>query len=285
VAAAGVPLRGIKGCFLSNEFLDSFPVHRVTLCQGKLREVYVTRRGEELTETLGEPSTPALVARLEGLAIELAEGQTAEINLGLDGWAEEVAAALEAGFVLTIDYGHPAAELYSSTRRPRGTLTTFYRHVQTDAPMRRIGRQDITAQVDFTSVANAGRRVGLELLGCTSQRSFLLDLGLGEWQRRLSSMGLPQRETQANRAGMLDLARPGGLGDFKVLAQGKNVGQAKLWGFDRSEEAPALVAGLPVPLLASHHLRLMEGRYPHSGLEFERWWPSPEEASDQRGVR
>ena len=273
IAAAGVPLRGIRGCFLSNEFLDSFPVHRVTLCQGKLREVYVTLRGEELAETLGEPSTPALAARLEGLGIELAEGQAAEINLGLEGWAEEAGAALVAGFVLTIDYGHPAAELYSLARRPRGALTTFYRHVQTDAPLRRIGRQDMTAQVDFTSVGNAGRRVGLELLGYTSQRQFLRNLGLEEWQRRLSSLGLPQRETQANRAGMLDLARPGGLGDFKVVAQGKKVGQAKLWGFDPSEEASASVAGLPVPLLAGHHLRLLEGRYPQQVVEFERLWP------------
>jgi SAM-dependent MidA family methyltransferase len=269
LAAASVPLRGIRGCFLSNEFLDSFPVHRVTLCQGKLREVYVTLREEELAETLGEPSTPALMARLAGLAVELAEGQAAEINLGMDGWAEEVAAALEAGFVLTIDYGHPAAELYSSAQRPRGTLTTFYRHVQTDAPLRRIGRQDITAQVDFTSVANAGRRLGLEVLGYTSQHQFLLNLGLAEWQQRLPTLGLPQRETQANRTGMLDLARPGGLGDFKVVAQGKGVGQSKLWGFNSSGETSTLVSGLPVPLLAGHHLRLLEGRYPHAGLEFE----------------
>jgi SAM-dependent MidA family methyltransferase len=285
LAAAGVPLRGIRGCFLSNEFLDSFPVHRVTLCQGKLREVYVTLRGEELAETLGEPSTPALLARLEGLGTELAEGQAAEINLGLDGWAEEVAAALEAGFVLTIDYGRPAAELYSSTRRPRGTLTTFYRHVQTDAPLRRIGRQDITAQVDFTSVASAGRRVGLEMLGYTSQREFLRNLGLGEWQRHLTSLDLPPRETQANRTGMLDLARPGGLGDFKVLAQGKGVGQPKLWGFEISPEAAGLAESLSVPLLTGHHLRLLEGRYPNAGLELEleHWWPFGDEAADTTG--
>lgn len=287
LAAAGIPLRGIRGCFLSNEFLDSFPVHRVTLCQGKLREVYVTLRGEELAETLGEYSTPALAARLAGLGIQLAEGQSAEINLGLDGWAEEVAAALEAGFVLTIDYGHSAAELYSSARRPRGTLTTFYRHVQTDAPLRRIGRQDITAQVDFTSVANAGRRVGLEVLGYTSQRGFLGNLGLGEWQQLLASLGLSPRQLQANRAGMLDLARPGGLGDFKVLAQGKGVGQPELWGFNSSAEASALVAGLPVPLLAEHHLRLLEGRYPHMGLELEleRSWRLAKDLPEEEGKR
>jgi hypothetical protein len=68
---------------------------------------------------------------------------------------------------------------------------------------------------------------------------------------------------------MLDLARPGGLGDFKVLAQGKKVGLPALWGFAPSAEAEALVAALPVPLLTPHHLRLLEGRYPHAELEFE----------------
>lgn len=275
LATASVPLRGIRGCFLSNEFLDAFPVHQVTVRQGRLQEVYVTLNGEELAETLAEPSTPELAARLEGLGIALAEGQTAEINLGLEGWAGEVAAALEAGFVLTIDYGQPAEVLYSSERRRRGTLTTFYRHAQTDAPFRHIGHQDITAQVDFTSVADAGRRVGLEVLGSNTQRQFLLNLGLGDWQRRLASLGLPYRQAQANRTGMLDLVRPGGLGNFTVLAKGKNVALPTLWGFYPSLEAPALAAELPVPLLTAEHLPLLEGRYPQADLEFEveNLWP------------
>jgi SAM-dependent MidA family methyltransferase len=269
LAATGLPLRSVRGCILSNEFLDAFPVHQVRVRQGRSQEVYITQEGETLAEALGEPSTPALAARLEGLGVELAEGQTAEINLGLDNWAEEAAAALEAGFVLTIDYGHPARELYSAERRPRGTLTTYYRHVQTDAPLQRIGQQDLTAQVDFTSVINAGRRAGLEPLGFILQRQFLANLGLTYFQRRLASLDLPLREIQTNRAGMLDLARPGGLGDFKALAQGKNVGQPRLWGFGSATEAATLAEQLPVPLLTPQHLSLLEGRYPQTDFEFD----------------
>ena len=272
LAAAGLPLRQVRGCFLSNEFLDAFPVHQVTVRQGQLREVYIAQEGEGLAEILGEPSTPALAARLESLGIALAEGQIAEINLGLDSWAEEVAAALKAGFVLTIDYGHPAHELYSAERRPRGALTTYYRHVQTDAPLQRIGHQDITAQVDFTSVINAGHRAGLEPLGFIPQRQSLANLGLTYFQRRLASLGLSPREAQANRAGMLDLARPGGLGDFKVLAQGKNAGQPALWGFRPAAEAATLAEQLPVPLLTPQHLSLLEGRYPQMEYGFELQW-------------
>jgi len=273
IAAVGIPLRGIRGCFLSNELLDAFPVHQVTLQNGRLQEVYVTLHGEELVQTLGEPSTRELEARLTGLGIALAEGQTAEINLGLPAWAEEVSAALGAGFVLTIDYGRPAAELYS-LQRYRGTLTTFYRHTQTDTPLRRIGSQDITAQVDFTSVVNAGRQVGLEPLGFTRQRQFLSNLGLEHFQRRLPRLELSPQKLQASRAGMLDLVRPGGLGDFKVLAQGKNVGQPTLWGFAPSAEVASMASELPVPLLTAQHLSLVSGRYPHTELEFEledRW--------------
>ena len=196
--------------------------------------------------------------------------------MGLAGWAQEVAATLEAGFALTIDYGHPAEELYSPERRLRGTLTTYHRHTQTDAPFRHIGRQDMTAQVDFTSAVTAGRQAGLALLGFTLQRRFLSNLGLGHVQRRLSYLGLDQGAVQANRAGLVDLARPGGLGDFRVLAQGKGVGQPALWGFQPGPEAAALAGELPVPMLTSQHLSLLEGRYPETEVEFEGLWPSPE---------
>jgi len=269
VAASGLPLQAIVGCVLSNELLDSFPVHQLTVRQGSLREVYVGLQGEELVEIIGEPSTPALAARLVDLGIQMAEGQTAEINLGLDRWAQQVAAALDTGFVISIDYGHRAEELYSPERRHRGTLTTFLRHTQTDAPFRHIGRQDITCQVDFTSVVNAGRRVGMEVLGFSTQGQFLSSLGLDHFRRRLASLGLPDSIIQANRAGMLDLARPGGLGAFKVLVQGKGVGQPALWGF---EPAAELAEQVPVPLLTEQHLSVLAGRYPHAAAEFEGHW-------------
>jgi SAM-dependent MidA family methyltransferase len=279
IVSSGIPLRGVKGCVLSNEFLDSFPVHQVRKHQGRLQEVCVALEGDEFVEMLGEPSTQELSQRLERLGIELAEGQTAEINLGLDQWADEVSSALDKGFVLTTDYGHPAAQLYSSEVRPRGTLTTYYRHVQTDAPFLRIGRQDMSAQVDFTSVINGGHRAGLEPMGLTTQGGFLHNLGLGNFLKRLPALGLSISEAQANRAGLVDLARPGGLGDFKVLVQAKNLGQPRLWGFEHSNEAADFINSLPVPLLTPQHISLLEGRYPQAEYEvkLEILWPQTED--------
>ena len=208
------------------------------------------------------------------MGISLAEGQTAELNLGLDDWVAEAAGALESGFVLTIDYGGRAEELYSAELRPRGTLTTFYRHTQTDAPLRHIGQQDISAQVDFTSVVAAGRRAGLEPLGYTSQGQFLRNLDLDRLRRRVTSTPLPVGQGVANRAGLGALARPGGLGDFRVLVQGKNppplTGEpGNLWGLAPSPETRRLVEALPLPLLSAEHISLPQGWPQSSQQEFE----------------
>jgi len=281
----GIPLSGIRGCILSNELLDAFPVHQIKVHGGRLQEVYVTLQNGRLVETLGEPSCPELADRLESVGVELVEGQVAEINLGIDRWAGEAASSLESGFILTVDYGKTASQLYSAKERPDGTLTTYYRHTQTDDPFSHVGSQDITAQVDFTAVVQAGRARGLSMLGYARQSEFLRSLGLGDWQRRLGSLNLSQQQTQANRAGILDLARVGGLGDFKVLVQGKNVGKPKLWGFDADPdpgEGPEPEDGLdrpeelPVPLLTADHLPFLEGRYPRAEAEInlEKLWPT-----------
>ena len=270
----GAPLRNLRGCVISNELLDSFPVHQVRMEQGHLREVYVALEGDglpgerRLVEQLGDPSTTALEGRLEELGIRLAEGQTAEINLGLDRWAELAAGALEAGFVLTIDYGRRAEELYSAELRPRGSLVTYHRHTQTDAPYRHVGQQDITAQVDFTSVVNAGRRTGLETLGYTTQAQFLRNLGFDGLRRRINSTPLPVDQAVANRAGLLALTRPDGLGDFKVLVQAKGVltndeGLPELWGFTPGSQSQNLVREISLPLLSTRHISLPQG------------WPQP----------
>jgi SAM-dependent MidA family methyltransferase len=229
--------------------------------------VYVSLEGEELVETLDAPSTPALQERLSSEEVSLPEGYHAEINLALTTWMREVASALEKGFALTIDYGHPAKELYS---RPRGTFTCFRQHTQTDDPYQHIGKQDMTAQVDFTALMGAGETHGLKPLGLTTQREFFQNLGLAEMMAGLRGMGLEQREADANRMGMLDIVRPGGMGEFKVLAQGKSVGSPELWGFARSAVPWATLQGLPVPLRTDRHLPLLEGRYPHQGYGWER---------------
>ena len=276
VLAEGTPFRGLHGCVLSNEFLDALPVHQVVMTADGLKEVYVALEDGELAELTGEPSDPGLASRLDGHGITLAKGQTAEINLGLDRWSQDVAAALDRGFVLTIDYGRTAHDLYDPEQRARGTLVTYRQHVQTDTPLTRIGSQDITAQVDFTAAAQAGEEAGLDTLGLVTQREFLTNLGWEHLRQKLGEHRLLPRQLEANRAGLVDLVRPGGLGDFKVLAQAKNVGRPDLWGLQQSPETEALVEGLSFPLLTARHLSLPGGNNfgPVGETEFEAFWPS-----------
>ena len=210
-------------CVLSNELLDALPVHRVRMDDSRLRELYVglgpdVADGYEgsLVEIPGEPSTPALQRRLCDVGVTLSDGQTAEICLLLDAWADATAARLESGFALTIDYGRTAADLYDPAQRPHGTLVTYRNHRQTDAPLQDVGRQDITAQVDFTSA----QRAGLAALGNVPQGWLLHRLGLQTLRRNAAPRNADSRDWLTN---LTHLARPGGLGDFRVLLQSKNV--------------------------------------------------------------
>lgn len=266
LASDVLPLSSVVGCILSNELLDAFPVHVVEKRDGRLQEVYVILRNDNIVEELGEPSTPALRERLETLGVELAEGQRAEINLAMTSWLEEAARALKRGYVVTIDYGREADDLYSQERF-RGTLTTFFRHTQTDNPYVRVGRQDMTSQVDFTTLMRHGEDSGLTNLAYLTQARFLTNLGLRRWVAHLPSMGLPQQQRDANRMGMLRLVRPDGMGNFKVLIQGKNVPDEPLWAIEPSDESINLTHQLSPPLLTPQHVPLLQGRYPHYGAD------------------
>ena len=83
--------------------------------------------------------------------MDLPEGFRGEVNLAMDDWVEELSHTLSLGLALTIDYGHEARDLYSPARSG-GTLRCYYDHVLEGNPYRRIGSQDITAHVDFTSL-------------------------------------------------------------------------------------------------------------------------------------
>ena len=280
VLADGLPFKNLQGCIISNEYLDAFPVHQVVLAGDVLKEVYVGLDGQHLVELTGELSHPGLAKRLDDLQLQLEPWQTVELNLELGSWSRNVTDALDRGFVLTIDYGRPAPDLYDPEQRHRGTLVTYHQHVQTDSPLTLIGQQDITAQVDFTSVTRAGETAGLDTLGMVTQREFLGNLHLDKLQQHLRNHSLTPQQMQANRAGITDLVRLEGLGDFKVLIQSKNEGSPNLWGLTSSPEAADLVERLPVPLLTDSHLSLPDGRNIGGETEFEVFWPFPDIASE-----
>jgi SAM-dependent MidA family methyltransferase len=91
------------GCIISNELFDAMPVHLVEMTDEGLKEVYVGAGAEGFKERLAAPSTPELAAYLSRFEVNLMRGQRAEINLAAPHWIASAGAALERGFVLTID--------------------------------------------------------------------------------------------------------------------------------------------------------------------------------------
>lgn len=221
----------IEGCVLSNEFFDALPVHRVRREDGELREVYVTHDGRRFADVPGPPSTPALAAYFEALGLLPGEGCVAEVNLDAIDWMERIGRAVARGAVLTFDYGYEAADLYAPWRRD-GTLLCFYRQSASSDPYQRLGRQDITASVDFTTLRAVGERAGLHTLGMTDQAAFLVRMGIGDGLAAVARERPEQIEEYfARRNVVMDLIDPGRLGRIKVLLQGRGLPHPPLRGF------------------------------------------------------
>lgn len=220
----------VQGCILSNELLDSFPVHRVRVQDGGLHEIYVDVEGSHLVERVKEPSTPDIERYFGRLGLLPGEGCTAEVNLAMTAWLATAARTLRRGYVLTFDYGYPAERLYATWRRD-GTLHCFYRHSAGDNPYVRLGRQDITTHVDLTTLVQSARGLGLNAIGLINQRSFLANLGIADAVTVDPASELATEEFYARRRAVSELLDPAGLGRVQVLLVGKDVPMCELTGF------------------------------------------------------
>jgi len=278
IRALGLPVRNIVGCILSNELIDSFPVHRFAIHDGIIKEIYVTLdTNYELTEVLDSPSTSLIGERIASLDIRLPEGFQGEVCLDLETWTRDISKSLEKGFILTFDYGQAAHQMYSDAHNS-GTLRTFYRHTQTHNPYFMPGEQDITSDVDFTSLISLGECYNLEYVGIIPQREFLYNLGFQKHLNTLTHMGLNQRDLDSNRMSMLDLVKLGQMGDFKVLAQHKGIPTSpNLAGFLDQDSPKESLDGSTIfpdtPLLTPRHVPLMDAKYPHLSWDWEKLWP------------
>ena len=225
--------RNVVGCILCNELIDNFPVHRFAIQGGRVKEVFVTLAGGHLTEVLDEPSSPRIAERLTSLGLSLTEGYRGEVNLAMEDWIAQLARALGRGFILTIDYGQLATDLYAPQNH-QGTLVCYHRHAVSSDPYQCLGQQDMTCQVDFTSLMRLGEWHGLATMGYALQRQFLMNLGFASFLDALQARGLSAARTALNRMAMLTLVDPEEYGDFKVLAQAKgNRLGTEILGFER----------------------------------------------------
>jgi SAM-dependent MidA family methyltransferase len=210
-----------NGIVFSNELLDAFPVHRVVQTEHGLAELYVSVNANGgLSWSEGPLSTPRLSEFCQTYSLQLAIGQTIEINLEIDEWFARVARRLASGFVITVDYGAESVKLYDATLRPNGTLRGFRRHEFVDNVLDQPGECDITASVNWTQVKAVGDRVGLKVVDFASQDKFLLSAGLlTELEYRLG-LASTEAEKASLTTGAREMILPGGMASsFQVLVQ------------------------------------------------------------------
>lgn len=233
VQAEGVrAFRNLVGCVLCNELIDNFPVHRFAIEHGRVKEVFVTAMRGTFAEMLDEPSTPLIQQRLDELGLSFPDGYRGEVNLAIADWLHDLSAAIERGFVLTIDYGELAAKLYSPAHR-EGSVVCYRQHELSSDPYQNPGQQDITTLVDFTSLMNLGEQHGLASVGYTRQSEFLMNLGFAAFVEQLEQQDLSEARKTLARLAMMSLVDPQQYGDFKVLVQAKGIEPGiKLHGFN-----------------------------------------------------
>jgi SAM-dependent MidA family methyltransferase len=225
--------KSIIGCFLSNELIDAFPVHQVTVIEHELKEVYVTVGDQEclFTEKIDKLSTAKLAKYWQLNQIDLGNSKyphayRTDVNLAALSWLEQINQKLQRGYVLSIDYGY-TADRYYNPMRAQGTLQCYFHHAYHNDPYINIGNQDLTAHVDFTAIQNQGELLGLQTVGLIQQGMFLMALGLGERIAAISTSGGDIQSLLRRRQNLHQLIDPMGLGKFGVLIQSQGLTPAE----------------------------------------------------------
>ncbi|MCX7794637.1 MAG: SAM-dependent methyltransferase [Thermodesulfovibrionales bacterium] len=215
-----------KGCILSNELFDSFPVHIIESTENGIKEIYVNTDGEDFFEIKGELSD-GIEEYIRDFSINLPEGFRTEVNLRIKEWLRIISGILIEGFLITIDYGYPAWQYYGEDY-PQGTLQCYYRHLKSDNPYIHIGEQDITSHVNFSSLKKWGEELGFKSIGYTSQGRFIVSMGIDEIINEL----IKPEDYSFEIPKLKSLIMPEGMGEsHKVMIQYKGKGNPQLRGF------------------------------------------------------
>jgi len=248
-ASPEVPARIAAGCIFSNELVDALPVHRVVMDSGAMKEIFVGFRDGKFVDVLAPLSTCAITEYFAAQNISLREGQHAEAGLEACDWISEIGRRLARGYVLTIDYGHPANDLFDE-RHMRGTLLAYQNHRASEDFYASPGEQDLTAHVNFTALKSWGGRSGLETAGFTSQTAFLLALGQVNEFADLYDEGQSEAERTKARLELKTLIHPEGMGErFQVFLQRKGADVSQLTGFVGVSPSISSKNGTPPPPL------------------------------------
>ncbi len=216
-------LEPMVGIVFANELLDAFPVHRVTVRDGRLMEFYVgVDANGEFEWQLDLPSTRALEQYSLRDGSLPAEGQTAEVNLEIENWLQLVAAKLKEGFLVVVDYGAEADELFRSPHYRDGSLRAFRRHQFVPDVLADPGLQDVTTTIDWTHVRRVSAELEFQLVRFERQDKFLLTSGILD-ELEAQTARLNEGEALKLRTEAREMILPSGMAaNFQVLVLRRN---------------------------------------------------------------
>jgi SAM-dependent MidA family methyltransferase len=206
------------GVHFSNELLDAMPVHLVRWTGAEWLERHVVWSGESLAFNDAPLSSGALAKAVQRIPLPLPVGYETEVNLHALRWVASAAEKLRSGFIIAADYGY-MRKAYYAEHRTRGTLQSYAKHRVLASPLMQPGTSDITAHVEWTSVAEHALACGLTLAGFADQHYFITGLLTGPAGREFQGGA----DAQSTRA-LQTLMHPTFLGTtFQFLLLSKNV--------------------------------------------------------------
>lgn len=160
-----------RALMFSNELVDAFP------CR-------VFERGEQSWSEIGIRISPDGGLSEVHLPISsdlpdldhfshLSRGQRVEVHESYRSWLKTWSDLWKSGALLTIDYGDTADRLYM--RRLSGSLRGYWNHERITGPhvYARFGKQDLTADVNFTDLIRWGEASDWKTLSLETQGEFL----------------------------------------------------------------------------------------------------------------
>ena len=214
------PATSWQGVMIANEVADALPVERIRVRAGGLEQAGVAT-GDEGFRLEWRPASPDIAAAFAALTRELPaplpDGYVTDVAPAAGASLATPLAGLGRGAAWLIDYGLPRAQ-YHHASRDGGSFCGFFRHRRHEDPFLHPGLSDLTAWVDFTTLAEAGLACGFEVAGFTTQAHFLADTGLDQ-EFAAEAGGLDERGRAALAQAVAQLILPGEMGEkFKVLA-------------------------------------------------------------------
>jgi len=231
-----LPEEKLKGVILANEVIDAMPVKRIVI-DNEIEEYAIACDAEAndqirfqwIKKNIDEKLKVDLTELLDALGEPLTTPYVTEINCNIKPWLNSLNDILDEGLILISDYGYPRQEYFHPQRRA-GTLICHYRHHAHDDPFLYPGLQDITASVDFTTVAETAVDAGLHVSGFTTQAHFLIACGLDQLVSEYETDDVVGRSKMTHQVSKLTM--PGEMGEkFKFIGLTKKLDN-QLCGFD-----------------------------------------------------